>query len=714
MMNTTATPPVDSPWHRAGHIAVLCGFTFSQPLFTALTQQFVYLHDLEAGWLEIGYLVILLALIVPALWIAIDWLVSARPWLPARLRNAVLAVLFCLFWMTLLRPFLKIRILELSYSIWLATFALAIPLGLASTAVYQTIPFVRKWISVAAVGLICFPGYFLYQYGSLHARSHPAPTRVDRPIPVVMIVFDEFSGLTLQDGTGDIDARKFPNFARLAATSSWYRQASTVHNRTDIAVPSLLTGQYPVPGRPALESEHPGNLFRRIHATDAYDMTVFEPITRLCPLELIDRGNTPRTSLQKLQSLSSTLMAVYPRLVLPKDFPMDLPPLSKLWFGLAEESDSFSSIRKGLIRPDPFLKRRTQLDQFLDTLRPGERPLFRFLHVELPHMPWCLLPSGREFDIHHDHYFEPLGATGDLGEDWKADPAPLARNEQRYLLQLQVIDQFVGRLLDRLAAIKLLDECLLIVTGDHGVAFRPGHSRRVPDAENLPDVLSIPLFIKFPGQTAGRVSDENVESIDVLPTLIELLGLTAGEPTEGMSLNQPRRSPRKQLSFDTGMLVLEPRIPQAAEAVARRRQLFPDRIENLPPVAMSRPEWQGRALVDFPHDNAPLAGHSATFAPSIDGDSARRPCFVWGTCSSRDGLGDLSEVLLVVDGVIRDSQRTVSRGRRQHCFEFLIPDAVDGEAPGTVALYLIESAGSTPRLRRIGHWPEAASDSPRH
>ena len=57
-----------------------------------------------------------------------------------------------------------------------------------------------------------------------------------------------------------------------------------------------------------------------------------------------------------------------------------------------------------------------------------------------------------------------------------------------------------ARLLDRLAETGVLDQCLLIVTSDHGVSFRPGHSRRLPDPDNLADIASVPLFIKLPGQ----------------------------------------------------------------------------------------------------------------------------------------------------------------------------------------------------------------------
>ena len=119
----------------------------------------------------------------------------------------------------------------------------------------------------------------------------------------------------------------------------------------------------------------------------------------------------------------------------------------------------------------------------------------------------------------------PAGGFGVFSEDWLSDPATIERNEFRYRLQVGFVDRFVGRLLDRLVETNVLDKCLLIVTADHGVSFRPGHSRRVPDADNLADIASVPLFIKLPGQKRGRIDDRNVESVDIFPTIAESLGI---------------------------------------------------------------------------------------------------------------------------------------------------------------------------------------------
>jgi len=689
---------------RSWHIAGLCAFAFSQPLYAALLKQTVYLHDLEVGWFEIGFLVAVLSFGIPLLWIAADGLAQQLPRRCGRLRSGFLLLLFCLFWMTLLRPFLRLPFLELHYAVWMATLALAIPAAVVSLILYERQRWVRGWISLASIGLIVFPAMFVSQFARLQVlRSTPQAT-VERPVPIVMVVFDEFSGLTLMDDQRQIDAKSYPNFARLAAQSTWYRQASTVHVRTDVAVPALLSGQYPTVPRKPLASEFPGNLFRRIQATSAYDMTVYEPITRLCPEELVHDVPEFRTRWEKLQLLTQTLWSVYPRLILPNDVPFDLPPISKLWFGLPESFSLKAQIPIGLHRYDPFRRRARQLDQFLASLRRSNRPLFQFLHVELPHMPWCFLPSGNEYDFDFERSFEPLGARGELAEDWGTNAGIVLRQEQRYLLQVGYVDRFIGELLDRLEAIDLLDRCLLIVTADHGVSFQPRHSRRLPDADTLGDLLSIPLFIKWPGKSASEVSDVNVESVDLLPTIAEWIGLPLTEPVDGRALPRSTGAPRKTLFLEEGHLVLEPTIPRMDAAIQRRRRQFEDSGE-LPPMARAHPEWQGRPVREFavarrPESELWLAPFQRERIPGVQ----VLPCLVWGAVQPADRDGDSIELVLAVDGVIRDSLRTFPRRRGLHGFEFLIPEP----------LYRVEPSrpGDTPQLGLLKQWTLSSTDAP--
>jgi hypothetical protein len=148
--------------------------------------------------------------------------------------------------------------------------------------------------------------------------------------------------------------------------------------------------------------------------------------------------------------------------------------------------------------------------------RRGSRPPLLFLHTSLPHVPWRYLPDGREYSAPTAGLEE--GAW--TGPQWQVDQA-----FQRHLLQTQYADRLLGRLLDRIRAAGWYERALVVVTADHGVAFRAGDRRRTPTPTNLHDVANMPLFVKTPGQREGRVVDGVVRTIDILPTIARELGV---------------------------------------------------------------------------------------------------------------------------------------------------------------------------------------------
>ena len=63
--------------------------------------------------------------------------------------------------------------------------------------------------------------------------------------PVVLVIFDEFAMSSIMTERGTIDAVRYPNFGALARSSTWHRNATTVHDYTFWAVPAILTGMRP-------------------------------------------------------------------------------------------------------------------------------------------------------------------------------------------------------------------------------------------------------------------------------------------------------------------------------------------------------------------------------------------------------------------------------------------------------------------------------------
>jgi len=311
----------------------------------------------------------------------------------------------------------------------------------------------------------------------------------DDPPDVVVVVFDALPTESLLDGTGQIDAELYPRFAELAEMSTWYRNDTAVAPYTTEALPAVLTGRYPNPDYNAYPPPDPENLFTLLGGT--YDLHVREQVTRLCPTDLC--RVRPTGGLRRL-----------------------LGDAADLWGKGAtdDESDAGGSSLPAVMGSNRYEDATTWIDQ--QRFGTGGRPDLYFYHSVLPHDVWQFLGDGTRYQA-DEH------PTGFFGLGWTRAGATVGR--QRHQLQLQTADRLLGRLLDRLRAADSLDDTLLVVTADHGQAFVPGEPWRTLSAGNAHQIMWTPLLVKEPGQASGRVSDDDVRAIDVVPTIADLLGV---------------------------------------------------------------------------------------------------------------------------------------------------------------------------------------------
>ena len=76
----------------------------------------------------------------------------------------------------------------------------------------------------------------------------------------------------------------------------------------------------------------------------------------------------------------------------------------------------------------------------------------------------------------------------------------------------------------------------VVVTSDHGIDITPPGFTRTESADNLDELFRIPLFIKAPGQTQGELRDDPASTVDVLPSLVDLLDIETDWSFDGHSL----------------------------------------------------------------------------------------------------------------------------------------------------------------------------------
>jgi hypothetical protein len=669
------------------HLAVLSSFALAQPLFDLLGKTPEFFAVRGSSPREIVLFAVVVAIGVPAALVLVELLVAVLAgWLVARAVHLLLvAGLFALFALQLLK--------RVEPSSGRLLVVLAVAGGALFAAAYARSRPVRAVVTVLGPAPLFFLGLFLFG-SSVTKLVFPSDARAEVSVvaaksetPVVVIVFDEFTSTTLLNRKGEIDARRFPNFAALARTSTWYPDATAVSQGTVRALPAILTGKDPAPkSLPTLE-DHPENLFTllgRSHAVHA-----FEPVTRLCPREICPRPDAPSLR-DELDSLGSDLGVVYLHLLLPRELARELPPITRAWGNFRESA-----------RP-PTFKERLSLEpvwgyeQFVSRLgsRSGRPPLY-FAHVNLPHTPYHYLPSGRRYSG------ELLSLYADR---WDEQRWPSFQAHQRYLLQVGYVDRLLGEALARLRETGLYDQALLVVTADHGVSFRPGEPRRVANEHNLADIAFVPLFVKKPGQRAGRTVRGVVRSVDILPTVAEQAGVAVPWKLDGRALPGAPGSARIRIDGNT----FDRREAFAARRAAldRQRAVFGEGAWSSVFAAGPRPGLLGRPLASFHvlrdrELRATLADEQVFYAVARRGP--RSPSLVVGTVSRRSGgAGDPGVTIAValngrIAGVCESFRHN---GKTQ--FSVLVPESAFANGANRVDVLAVAGRGRTLRLTSVG------------
>ena len=535
------------------HFLIVWNFAVTQPLFDLLSRHAEFFVIRQSPPLDIILFVLLLFLGFPTLLLLPAWLMS---WIHTGMS---LGLLLCL----LVAGLAAIVIQAVQSVPQVPGFVLvagASLIGLLTVVGYYRFPVIRTFFTMLSPGLVLIPALFLFfspVSALLFSQKEVAVAQVeiDNPPPIIMVVFDEFPLTALLDENYQIDSVRYPNFATLAEQSTWFRNATTVSGDTVVAVPSLLTGQYPDQFRMPRSSDYPSNLFTLLGRT--YTFEVNETRTQMCPDYLCGSGIARQITFPgRMQSLLTDLYIVYLHLLAPHDWRIHLPSITHDWMNfttvdkpMTEDTRNRTRLHKWLwkdIHLERPVERPQQFMQFIDSIRSTDQPTFFFLHVLLPHIPYRMLPSGKHYTI--QSISPRLDKGKRVDDNWEA-----VQNQQRFLLQAGFMDTLLGKLLRKLKTVELYDPALIVITADHGVSFRPDDYRRILTSTNAQDIMSIPLFIKAPFQQEGKASDQEVEIIDILPSIADLLDIDPSEvAVDGHSVFSPAFPDRTQkMIFNT-------------------------------------------------------------------------------------------------------------------------------------------------------------------
>lgn len=348
------------------------------------------------------------------------------------------------------------------------------------------------------------------------AWTAPAPVQIDRP-NVLLITVDTLRA----DHTGPYGGRaRTPTFDRLAAegvrlTNAYAQQPQTNPNHS-----SLFTGQYVSTHgvRVHLHDVLPprATTLAELLAGHGYRTGgIYSWFSLDGPLSGLDQG---------FQTYRNVNVRAGTREVLP-------PGTAAAAWERGEDVEVFVDGRAD-VTTDAAL---AWLDE---TVKDRSRPFFLWVHYMDPHHPYEPPPP-------YDELYAPrcdgcvdgsLATLRRLGQGWQPSTEELERIRAAYDGEITFTDHEIGRLLSRLDTLGLAGRTLVVLTADHGEAFGD-HDEWFHGLKLYQPTIHIPLLMRLPGVLpAGATVDTAAQTIDIMPTILDLVGLPIPASVEGRSL----------------------------------------------------------------------------------------------------------------------------------------------------------------------------------
>lgn len=183
--------------------------------------------------------------------------------------------------------------------------------------------------------------------------------------------------------------------------------------------------------------------------------------------------------------------------------------------------------------------------EFIQRASKSNKPFGAFLSYGTPHDPWVENNVPEQYIGMFKHVSLPNPPNYKDKDDKYADNWGRLKPQQRKMLEIwrrlyyamvTNLDWNIVRLLNSLEQAGLSDNTIVVFSSDHGEMFG-AHGRR---AKNIfyEEAARIPFLIRWPKKIpAGTVSDACLSTVDIMPTILSLMGLLIPKDVEGMDLS---------------------------------------------------------------------------------------------------------------------------------------------------------------------------------
>jgi arylsulfatase A-like enzyme len=369
---------------------------------------------------------------------------------------------------------------------------------------------------------------------------------------VIILVFDAMSARNMS--LYDYPRKTTPNLERFAERATVYHAHHSAGNFTTPGVASLLTGMYPwshrainlkgliardlvernlfhLAGEEYHRLAYSQNILANFLLNQVYDDIdtylppgLFSTIDGLVGAKYRNDLNAAyRTYDDFLFNAKATLTAS-----------MLFGLLDRLYLSYKVRRTPASEYPKGLphIINYPIHFRITDIfDGLITLLTRLPSPSLAYIHIFPPHGPYR--PTKDFNNIFQDAWHPVSKPPNPLGEE--APDNKLNGSRRIYDTYVANVDAEFGRLLDALDDSGVLDQSYVIVTSDHGEMFERGEIGHGTLMLYEPEI-HIPLLVSTPGQKIRKDVYSHTSCVDVMPTLLNILGKEIPDWCEGALL----------------------------------------------------------------------------------------------------------------------------------------------------------------------------------
>lgn len=688
------------------HIFGLAGLALALPIFNVFSenQNFFIVHGAKAK--EIFFLAYVVGLVLPATLTLVVKVSSLVSWSFYYFMYVLIqSALFALIIMAALN---EVRMLS-----GIIIIALGFIVGVIASLVCAKLLFASRVLKGLAVVAFFFPVWFLYQSSTIvfpRTDSEVLGTtsnNMGTNSPVFIIIFDELSTGTLLDAERKIDKEIYPNLANFAEENYWFRNATSVAEETHLSIPAILSGLY-TESVDALPTYHvrPNSLCTLLDEA-GYDVYAFERSTKLCPDDINSVYSTIEDSFgSRVNMLLSDTAVLAGHLFLKDDLTAWLSPIEGRWGGFTVQAGENP-------RYNPVLR----FEAFMNAMEGGKK-LF-IAHILLPHTPYNYLPSGKRYTFSDDLY-------GWIDDSRKEDvEMAWLINQQRNYLQVQYVDSMVGEFVARLKELEIYDESLIVIVADHGVSYREINPRRdrfsvengqqsFGNTEKAMDILKVPVLMKLPHQEEGVIIDEKFETVDIMPTLLETLGVDVKNAYDGRAFFHPDYSKIDEyhLLSSNNNSSIKHKLDILSEDydVSRKYDLF-DTNHAFSVKSPVYTDLVGRPVSDIHiSDDREVAVEIDNYEQylNVDLSSDYIPSLVGGLVYSDSKLEQPLKLAVVVNGKVEALTQTVDLDKQPGIFRFftMVPESAFGEGYNAVDVYIVVGDDSSVMSTTIVRQPD--------